>query len=307
MKKTRIIVVISILIFSLMLVSCDSAYSKYIEDLLNSDIESGSAGESTSVDSEVPSDDSHSAKDEQTDDIISGAEVKESGNFSTAKKTAPSADRIKQMGISYSTYNTGSSYTKSRLEEIKKSAEKIKGLGSLVYEGAADMMAHYLDGTGTDYILDMNKFLSDSTALANRNSDINAALRAAEIMASDGKKININQVEESIHHNLTGDYKYCVGSYFANVQLLDVTVKNGVYSAKIKYSVDDFYNWDSSDVKNIFDGIAGWIVGDISPADLCQLHKSGVAKDFLTHGEITYRASWVKGQDASNIRLEAVK
>lgn len=307
MKKTKIIVLILMLIFLLMLVSCDSAYSKYIEDLLNSDIESGSAGESTSADSEVPPDDSNSAKDEHTDDIISDANVKESGNFSTAKKTAPSSDRIKQIEISYNTYNTGSAYTKSRLEEIKKSAEKIKGFGSLVYEGAADMMAHYLDGTGTDYILDMNRFLADGTAFANRNSDINAALRAAEVMASDDKKININQVEESIHHNLTGDYKYCVGSYFANVQLIDVTVKDGVYSAKIKYSIDDFYNWDSNDRKNIFDGIAGWIVGDISPADLCQLHKNGMAKDFFTHGEITYRASWVKGQDASNIRFEVIK
>lgn len=225
------------------------------------------------------------------------------GNFSITEKTVPSADREKQMQNSALSYGIGSYYSKEEINEVNNAANKIKNYGSIVYPNASLMMEHYLEGSGDTYDIDMKSFLSDATALKNRDEDINCALRAAENLASEGEKINVYQIEESLYHNLTGDWKYSVGSYFSSVELYDVTVSNGVYMAKLKYVVNDFYNWDPTDTENIFSGLAATIVGDVSPMDLHQLHLNGTAKEFLSHGEITYRVTWVKGQDIKNIKL----
>lgn len=283
MKKSRILFLSSILLaLSLIIVtfeSCNDSYDiddKTISDTQNSD--SGTADNDVTVEASY-------------------------GNFSTTQKTVPSADREKQIKNSELDYATGSAYSVDKIKSVNSAANKIKNWGSLVFPNAASMMAHYLDGSGDTYIIDMKSFFSDETALKNRNEDLNNALRAAENLAVSGKKINIYQVEESIYHNLSGDWKYSVGSYFSSIELYDVTVSNGVYTAKIKYIINDFYNWDEYDSGNIFSGAAAKIVGDVSPRDLHQLHLNGTAKEFLSHGEITYRVTWVEGQDISNIKL----
>lgn len=283
MKKSRILFLSSILLaLSLIIVTFESCNDSYdIDDKTNYDTQNS--------DSETAG-----------NDVLVEASY---GNFSTTQRTVSSADREKQIKNSELDYATGSAYSAEQIKSINSAANKIKNWAIIVFPNAKKMMEHYLDGSGDTYNIDMESFFSDETALKNRNEDLNNALRAAENLAVAGKKINIYQVEESIYHNLSGDWKYSVGSYFSSVELYDVTVSNGVYTAKLKYIINDFYNWDPNDSGNLFSGAVAKIVGDVSPRDLHQLHLNGTAKEFLSHGEITYRVTWVEGQDISNIKL----
>ncbi|MBO5313259.1 MAG: leucine-rich repeat domain-containing protein [Clostridia bacterium] len=228
-------------------------------------------------------------------------------SYSTEEETAPSADRIKQQAASEAEYNAGSSMSSSELTGflgVKSKANLIAAGGSLINMPAASaLMKHYLDNTGTTYNVDMPSFFTDdSGALANRNTAINNALRAAEALARENETITVNQLAEG--HPMQGslatqNWQYALGSYFDDVDVIGLTVTtvNGVktYSASIKYMIVDYYNWDTNDY-NKFKGI-------VSPHDLHELHKAGIAREFLTYGEITYSVTWTEGQDVTELGI----
>ncbi len=215
-------------------------------------------------------------------------------------------DRVRQQNASNGDYNKGSSLSSSELTGffgVKSKAQLIAAGGSLInMPMASELMSHYLNNTGANYNLDINKFMSeDSGALACRNTAINNALRAAESLARKGKTITIGQLTEG--HPMQGqlatdNYRYALGSYFDDVDVINLTVTeiDGVktYSADIKYIVIDFYNWDTNDY-NKFKKI-------VSPHDLHELHKAGIAREFLTYGETTYQnITWTEGQTVDMI------
>ena len=218
--------------------------------------------------------------------------------------TAPADDRIKQQNASNADYKTGSSLNSFRLWWAETSAKSIASLGGSMVDMpvAADFMAHYLENNGKDKNIDVLKFMSeDSGALACRNTAINRALRAAEQLAVTGKSLTVNQLVEGhpMQDQLaTDNWRYALGSYFDDVDVIDLTVTevNGVktYTASIKYIVTDFYNWDTNDY-NEFKGI-------ISPHDLHELHKAGKAKEYMSYGEYTYaNITWTEGQTVAEI------
>lgn len=223
-------------------------------------------------------------------------------SYSTEEETTLSADRLKQMAQSEAAYNTGSSYTSSQLSTAKRKANTVVTGGKwLGYTNAAKFLSHFLDNTGTQYNLDVATFLTYDVAKNNRNTDINNMLRAAEALAREGETLTVNQKIENIYHNLADDWKYSLGSYFTDVDMLNLTVTvaadgTKTYSGTIKYMVIDFYNWDQNDT----DAFAK--IGP-SPADLYQLHKAGLAREFLTYGEITYNVTWTEGQTVSDLGI----
>lgn len=225
------------------------------------------------------------------------------GNFTKLHKTISADDRIKQMKYSKSVYNTGSKYSPDDLKMTRLQATLISS-AKVFFPNASDFMEHYLEGSGEIYDLDMDDFLENKVAKENMYKDVNEALRSTEVMYKNGDEITIYQIEESIHHNLTGDWKYSVGSYFTSVEIYDIKATNVLgctcYTAKIKYIVQDFYNWDSTDTNEIS-------ITTVSPADLHQLHLNGEAQEFLTYGEIEFEIKWVKGVDASTIKFEEIK
>lgn len=250
---------------------------------------------------------SDSASDDLKNDIEDTDTEKEAltefGNFTTLHKTIPSNDRMKQMRNSKAVFNTGSKYTPDELKGTRIQANIIAS-AKMFFPNASDLMDHYLEGDGENYELDIDDFLENEIAKENMLSDVNEALRAAENMAVSGEKITIYQKEESLHHNLTGDWKYSVGSYFASVELYDVKEVSwfgGItyYTAKLKYVVQDFYNWDVNDTNDIS-------ITSVSPADLHQLHLNGEAQEFLTYGEEEYQIKWVKGVDASTLKYDEI-
>ena len=218
--------------------------------------------------------------------------------FSLVKETKDADDRIKQMNNSASKYDKGTSASYLDLIKYQLAANGIVIGGSVAgYTNAKDFLSHYLNNKGTQYTINMSSFLQDSAALNVRNRDLNRALRAAEQLAIEGMSLNMNQCMEQVNHDLTGDWKYSVGSYFSRVNMSDLTVNevDGVktYSATIKYTVTDFYNWDEGDGNKVF--------GIISPWQLAQLHRAGKAREFLSVGTISYEITWTEGQTVDQI------
>ena len=220
--------------------------------------------------------------------------------YSTDCVTEPAADRIKQMNASNADYKKGSSESTTL---IKIMANMIAtGGNTLGMPNAAKFMSHYLGNTGNTYNIDVASMMSsDSGALSCRNTAINRALRAAELLAREGETFTINQNKEG--HPMqwqlaTQDWQYSLGSYFDDVDVINLTVTEvdgvKVYSADIKYIVTDFYNWDTNDYNKFKDLV--------SPHQLHELHKAGKAREFLSYGEITYKnITWTEGQTVSQI------
>ena len=235
-------------------------------------------------------------------DLHGNTEIKiEDMEYSLVKETELSADRLKQMASSNASYNTGSTMTDDQLNSIEGSAKVIIAAGELLgYKKATGFLAYYLSNTKEKFSLNMNTFLKDEIALKNRNDHINLMLRAAESLAIKYATVNINQAQERINHNLTGDWKYSLGSYFDDVDLTNLTVReiNGekVYSATVKYMVTDFYNWNESITQGFLNGKGP------SQYELYQLHKAGLAREFLTYGEISYEITWKQGETVQQIK-----
>lgn len=259
----------------------------------------------SNIDSSTTDSSQNSTSDFQgdKDNLQPDTEIKETintfGNFTTLHKTLASNDRMKQMKYSKTVFNTGSDYTLDELRMTRLQANIIAS-AKMFFPNASEFMEHYLEGEGEIYELDIDDFLENEIAKQNMQKDVNDALRAAEEMIVSGEKITIYQIEESLHHNLIGDWKYSVGSYFASVEMYDIKETSwfGVtyYTAKLKYVVQDFYNWDANDTNDIS-------ITSVSPADLHQLHINGEAQEFLTYGEEEYEIRWVKGVDASTIKF----
>ena len=222
------------------------------------------------------------------------------GGFST-DETELSKDRLNQIESSKYSYNSGSDLDSKALEDIIKSAQLISIGGTVFnYPNASLMLSHFLSGSGDDYNMSFDLLFKDKIALANRNEDLNNALYACEVLALQGQSLSFNQKIESLHHNLTGDFWYAMGSYFTRIEITDLTLtynKKGekVFSVSIKYVVEDFYNFDVADTEDLFPGI--------SPNELHQLHQAGLAKEFLTHGEKIYNLTWTEGQRVEDLRI----
>ncbi len=282
--------------------SKESSSSSKKEESSSSKNESSSSKEETSSSTEESSL-STSVEESSSEEEIVVPTITEFGEFSSAiHKTFASADRQRQMSMSRKAYNAGSSYSQSQINAIVSNAKLIKSGGEMLgYKNASGFIDHFLEGTGENYIINMSAFLSDTTANLNRRNSLGDALRACEALACKGQSINVFQKLEIVHHNLTGDWKFALGSYFSSIEVQNLTFDGEKYSATFIYKVTDYYNWDSDDSNSVFSGIAGALTGNISPKDLHQLHRVGKAKEFLSVGEISYSVEWTKGQSSLDV------
>lgn len=291
MKRFLTLLLVFIMIFS---VGCNVPSDSDTDTSANSSDSNIESDTEVVTDSDTNMDEESDKESEKEDDEEKVEAPKEFGNFTTLHETEESRDRNKQINSSKADYNTGTLLSKSELDSIEQGAETIaSGFVAMVYPNGSKFMAHFLENTGENYDLDLDKFFNDSVAKENRNNDVTEAMRAIEALSPYGDSIVIYRKEENIHHNLTGDWKFSVGSYFTSIKVEKVAKIGNIYSATITYSVIDYYNWDSNDTEEVP------LVG-VSPAELHQLHKAGMAKEFLTYGEKTYRISWITGATAES-------
>ncbi|MBR2025320.1 MAG: hypothetical protein IKA02_05890, partial [Clostridia bacterium] len=197
-------------------------------------------------------------------------------------------DRQRQMNNSKADFNTGSNQTQSELDSTISDTKLItNGFTTLLYPNGSSYMKHYLTASGADYTINMSSsgFFKSSDTKAHRTTRITQAMRAAEALAVEGGKVNVYQKTEQVNHfsSSTDDWRLSVGSYFTCINMLDVTVTVGAdgtktYSAKVEYNVADFYNWETNDYNRQLKDILP------SPHDLHELHKAGLAQEFVSKG-----------------------
>ena len=227
--------------------------------------------------------------------------------YSTLKETVHNSDRVRQMAASAAVYNT-TTMSDSDAKNITDKANLVITGGSLIgWSNAASLLQHFLDGSGEQYTLNMTDFLNDSNNKSYRNTEINRALRAAELLAREGEYITMRQVQES-KYTPKDDWYYAMGTYFCSVDMMNLTVtvdENGIkhYSADIKYIATDFYNWDKNNTTPVINKkVLFFTITGPSPAELYRLHEAGRAREFLTYGEITYKnITWTEGQEVPAI------
>ena len=212
----KLLIALTLMFTLIIFSSCDGAQNSTSDQNTTSDdlIEDTNTDTNTdtnidtnqATDSEIVSDSNDIQTDLETDtDIITDTESKDTfGNFTTLHKTIASADRMKQMKYSSGVFGTGSKYTPDQLKSTRLQAGIIAS-AKFMFPNASEFMEHYLEGEGKIYELDIEDFLENKIAQENMYKDVNDALRSAENMAVKGEKVTIYQIEESIHHNLTGD------------------------------------------------------------------------------------------------------
>lgn len=214
-------------------------------------------------------------------------------------------DRQRQMNNSSADFNKGSSNTSEQLKAtVSETGLITNGLTSLIYPSASSYMKHYLSASGEDYIIKMTSsgFFKSSDTKSHRITRITQAMRAAEALAIEGGSVNVYQKTEQVNHfsSSTDDWRLSVGSYFTCINMLYVTVtvaEDGTktYSATVEYNVTDFYNWETNDYNRQLKDMLP------SPHDLHELHKAGMAKEFVSKGTVTYNITWTEGQSADQI------
>lgn len=302
MKKAIALILAFVLILALVACNNGSESSSSSSSRRPSHSSSSSSSEESSIESESSesesTSDSESSVESSEESSSEAVVITEEDGFSSAiTKVGKSDDRMKQMAWSNTIYGKGalSSYTDDNIRSIKRKAKLVAFGLAIEYPNAKGFFSHFLDNNGEDYIIDMESFLEDENALYTRNAELNRALRACEKLAVVGEKINVYQEEELVHHNLQGDWKMALGSYFTSIEVINLTVTENTYSATFIYKVTDFYNWDENKTENFIDGF------DLSQKDFAQLHREGTAKHFLSKGEISYTVSWTEGQTVSQI------
>ena len=229
--------------------------------------------------------------------------------YSTEKETTPNSHTVSQMAESAAVYNTTTMSDSDARSIINKANTVITG-GSLIgWSNAADLLQHFLDGSGEQYTLNMTDFLKDSNNKSYRNTEINRALRAAEQLAREGEYLTMNQLWEN-KYTPKDDWYYAMGTYYCDVDMMNLTVtvdENGIkhYSADIKYSATDFYNWNKNDTTPVINKKVLFVtITGPSPAELYRLHEAGRAQEFTTYGEITYKnVTWTEGQTVDDLGI----
>lgn len=177
---------------------------------------------------------------------------------------------------------------------------------------ASKMYCHYLLNTGDVYELsqiDMINILNSKPSnYAHFNYNLDLMKEAAESMLGrdghlcistspkcdfigacyssdicDGKaekKYKNTPLYSITDVDLVRDYSYTIGN--ANCAIvIDVTLKNGVYSYKYVYYILDFYNWDWHKTHGDYEQHL--------------MHELGWAKEFYVKGSITGEGQWLKG------------
>lgn len=182
----------------------------------------------------------------------------------------------------------------------------------------ADMIGHYLDMTGEtyDYSDRMPELIAHPKVGAAQSSCVGAAMKAAENIVVDGQSgVAINQTKPIKFSSLKdedGTIYYALGSYYAIADLSDVQRTGDTFSATVTFRIVDYYDWaedcqipEFAEYLDKLDDTYRALVNemlDISTletfcqADLAQLHKAGLAQDFMAQGSIVYSITWTAGQ-----------
>lgn len=254
-------------------------------------------------------------------------------SYSTTEGTVPSQARLDLIAASSAAYKSEEATSDSARDE--NTISSIGSIGSWVgtVPNANELLNYYLElgGEATHYHdLDINELIKDSSdAKDSWLTSINNILRAAELLAIEGERVNIDQTTET---NVQLDYSswlwnanrdwyltFIDGQYYTDTDLNNLTVSyvrqnkgdynlvdgkyvyagDGkgkyarVYTAEIVYSVIDYYTFYPYKDDTSADKFLLW---GPTKEELAQLHLDGNALDFLIESTITYSVRWYDGE-----------
>ncbi len=161
-------------------------------------------------------------------------------------------------------------------------------VGGVIFPPASSYLFHFLTESGAVKTIDVADFMNDdSSAVADRNTEFNAALEAAEALAVNGGTVTFCSILHSEYVPTDRGWKYSVGTYSTKVKCT-VTRSGSAYTATIEYYLYDVYDWDRS--LTSMDNLP------VSPRDMWELQYGGLAKGYYSNGSESYTVSWNSGQ-----------
>lgn len=150
---------------------------------------------------------------------------------------------------------------------------------------------HFLDGTGTDVVIDVQEFLNESF-LANKRYKINydKINEHAKSVLKYGRVMTFVNIEDLVGSTyLDGnaiELAHDSGTVFAtgqtNASIVAYIYNTSVSNDEYRYFINDYYDWSYDNITPVF---AGSYVRD---CDLFALECTGLAKSFYIHGETKF-------------------
>ncbi len=192
---------------------------------------------------------------------------------------------------------------------------------------AAKHMKHYLQNTGTKMDLDVEYLYNKKypNFLETLEKEIKEARNFSDTLSEGSHSITSTQSVTGYFGDDIKDLYYAIGGYHAWGKGT-VEIKKDIRILKLKYTVNDRYNWDFGKAADLnFSNLIGkwaWenllmIVGMgigktgpirveghnlvIEDEALARLHRQGIAKEFDIKGSMEIEYCWKKGDSSDNI------
>lgn len=128
-------------------------------------------------------------------------------------------------------------------------AVAIAGGGSVFMDepDASGLLFNFLNNTGSEYTIDFYRMNRDwDYATANRISQVNEAIAAAEAFVQPGQTLKFMNTDEYQNGYPTGSGNWVDGinKYDSSIECTVTQTSSNTYSATIYYYFNDFYNFD---------------------------------------------------------------
>lgn len=174
-----------------------------------------------------------------------------------------------------------------------EAATQMASLMSVLWPDASENLLHFLGNSGADKEMDLEAFLADEpdirSQIETRERDIGQlALERAQQSGADGPVTFPVQTGWPGTTASSDNWYYATGSgnYSMNGQVTvyppDATNPEWRYEMNTTLNYRDQYNWDGSKSTTI--DLPGPVDPTISDEQLAELHRAGLAKEFLLHG-----------------------
>ena len=192
---------------------------------------------------------------------------------------------------------------------------------------AAKHMKHYLQNTGTKMALDVEYLYNKKypNFLETLEKEIKEARNFSDTLSEGSHPITSTQSVTGYFGDDIKDLYYAIGGYRAWGKGT-VEIKKNIRILKLKYTVNDRYNWDVGKTVDLnFSNligkwawenllmIMGMAIGKTGPIRveghnlviedeaLARLHRQGIAKEFDIKGSMEIEYCWEKGDSSDNI------
>jgi Putative peptidoglycan binding domain len=171
---------------------------------------------------------------------------------------------------------------------------RLNEVSLLVGKDAAKHMAHYLENSGADYVIDLESMVRDvpSAKLALAD-EIQQAQAFVEGLAPGRYEITSTEAEEGYNDpNENRNWYYATGGYWSwGKGVATVVDRSGrcEYVLDYEYKVFDRYNWDGGKAVELFHIT-------ITDEFMGEFHRQGLAREYSCHGSLKRTLTWRQGE-----------